>query len=64
MSRSDKGDICYRRIWFCFWVSSIICLVTSDDLLLYDPTMVEIFRPSQKWDLHGVVAVLVSKVNF
>ena len=26
--------------------------------------MVGIFRPSQKWDLHGVVAVLVSKVNF
>ena len=39
------------------------CVITADKLLLSAATMVEIFRTSQKWDLRGVVAVLVSGVK-
>ena len=41
-----------------------ICLITADECLLSAAMMVKIFRPSQKRDLRGVVAMLVSKVNF
>ena len=45
-------------------MSSRTCLITADECLLSAAMMMELFRPSQKWDLHGVVAVLASKVNF
>ena len=45
-------------------MSSRACPITADECLLSAAMIVEIFRPSQKRDLRGVVAVLVSKVNF
>ena len=64
MSRYDKEDICSCIIYFWVWVYSRTCLITSDELLLSSAMMVEIFCPSQNRDLRGVVAVLVSEVNF
>ena len=63
LSRSDKEDICSHRIWVCFWISYGTYLITCNKLLLSATTMVEIFRPSQKRDLRGVVAVSVCEVN-
>ena len=31
MSRSDKEDICYRRIKFWFWMSYRTCFITVDE---------------------------------
>ena len=45
-------------------MSSRTCLITAIKLLLSNVTMMEIFLLSQKWDLRGPVAVLVSKVYF
>ena len=44
--------------------STNITLHAVSSVARYATTTVEIFRPSQKWDLCGVVAVPVSEANF
>ena len=64
MPRSDKEDICSRRIWLWLWISSRTCPITANKLLPSAAKMVEIFCLSQKRDLCVVVAVSVSEVVF
>ena len=64
ISCSDKEYIFHHGIWFWLWIYYRTCIITTDELLLSDAKTVEIFGPPQTWGLNGVVAVLVSEVNF